>query len=48
MEILQRILNTWRFHYYFIHKSVKKGKIEVVKVDSENNIAHSYKSIRKC
>jgi len=26
-------------HYHFIHESVKKGKIEVVKVDSENNIA---------
>ncbi|KAF2880534.1 hypothetical protein ILUMI_25647 [Ignelater luminosus] len=26
-------------HYHFIHENVKSGKIEVVKIDSENNIA---------
>jgi len=40
MEILQRILI--EVHYHFIHESIKKGKIEVVKVDSENNIADSF------
>lgn len=26
-------------HYHFIHENVKQGNIEVVKIESENNIA---------
>jgi len=29
-------------HYHFIHENVKKGNIEVVKIESENNIADMF------
>jgi hypothetical protein len=32
-------------HYHFIHENVKKGNIEVVKIESENNIADMFTSL---
>lgn len=45
MEILQKILHILRCTYFFINKNVKKEKIEIIKIESENNPADIFDQI---